>query len=84
MRRRACCLGPPTVEGCTHVHSRSRRYGDDCQRESGDPFGRLRVFGATGDLAYKKIFLALQALARRGKLDFPVVESPNRRGPGIS
>ena len=30
-------------------------------------------FGATGDLAYKKIFPALQALARRGKLDFPVI-----------
>ena len=30
-------------------------------------------FGATGDLAYKKIFPALQALARRGSLDFPVV-----------
>src|SRR5262249_33592343 len=30
-------------------------------------------FGATGDLAYKKIFPALQALARRGKLDMPVV-----------
>ena len=26
-----------------------------------------------GDLAYKKIFPALQAMARRGKLDFPVV-----------
>ena len=31
------------------------------------------LFGATGDLAYKKIFPALQALARRGKLDGPVV-----------
>ena len=30
-------------------------------------------FGASGDLAYKKIFPALQAMARRGKLDFPVV-----------
>jgi glucose-6-phosphate 1-dehydrogenase len=30
-------------------------------------------FGATGDLAYKKISPALQALARRGRLDFPVV-----------
>jgi glucose-6-phosphate 1-dehydrogenase len=30
-------------------------------------------FGATGDLAYKKIFPALQAMARRGKLDFPVI-----------
>jgi glucose-6-phosphate 1-dehydrogenase len=33
----------------------------------------LVFFGATGDLAYKKIFPALQALARRGKLDFPIV-----------
>src|SRR6185503_18825908 len=30
-------------------------------------------FGATGDLAYKKIFPALQALMRRGELDIPVV-----------
>jgi glucose-6-phosphate 1-dehydrogenase len=30
-------------------------------------------FGATGDLAYKKIFPALQAMARHGKLDFPVI-----------
>ena len=30
-------------------------------------------FGATGDLAYKQIFPALQALVRRGKLDMPVV-----------
>ena len=33
----------------------------------------LVFFGATGDLAYKKIFPALQALVRRGKLDGPVV-----------
>jgi glucose-6-phosphate 1-dehydrogenase len=30
-------------------------------------------FGATGDLAYKKIFPALHALARRGKLNIPVI-----------
>jgi glucose-6-phosphate 1-dehydrogenase len=30
-------------------------------------------FGATGDLAYKKIFPALQAMAKRGHLDVPVV-----------
>src|SRR6185503_5338796 len=30
-------------------------------------------FGATGDLAYKKIFPALQRLVKRGKLDVPVV-----------
>ncbi len=33
----------------------------------------LVFFGATGDLAYKKIFPALQALARRGRLDVPVI-----------
>ena len=33
----------------------------------------LVFFGATGDLAYKKIFPALQAMAKRGQLDFPVV-----------
>jgi glucose-6-phosphate 1-dehydrogenase len=30
-------------------------------------------FGATGDLAYKKIFPALQALIQRGELDIPIV-----------
>lgn len=30
-------------------------------------------FGATGDLAYKKIFPALQAMVRRGRLDVPIV-----------
>ena len=29
--------------------------------------------GATGDLAYKKIFPALQKLAKRGRLDIPVI-----------
>ncbi len=33
----------------------------------------LVFFGATGDLAYKKIFPALQATARRGALNFPVI-----------
>ena len=33
----------------------------------------LVVFGATGDLAYRKIFPALQAMARRGRLDLPVI-----------
>jgi glucose-6-phosphate 1-dehydrogenase len=33
----------------------------------------LVFFGATGDLAYKKIFPALQALVRRGRLNVPVV-----------
>ena len=33
----------------------------------------LVFFGATGDLAYKKIFPALQGLVRRGHLDAPVI-----------
>ncbi len=33
----------------------------------------LVFFGATGDLAYKKIFPALQALVKRGQLDVPVI-----------
>ena len=33
----------------------------------------LVFFGITGDLAYKKIFPALHAMARRGMLDLPVV-----------
>src|SRR5271154_4549615 len=33
----------------------------------------LVFFGATGDLAYKKIFPALQAMIRRGHLNVPVI-----------
>jgi glucose-6-phosphate 1-dehydrogenase len=33
----------------------------------------LVFFGATGDLAYKKIFPALQAMAKRGTLTLPVI-----------
>jgi glucose-6-phosphate 1-dehydrogenase len=33
----------------------------------------LVFFGATGDLAYKKIFPALQAMVRRGNLNVPVI-----------
>ncbi len=37
------------------------------------PSDAFVFFGATGDLAYKKIFPALQALIRRGDLDVPIV-----------
>jgi glucose-6-phosphate 1-dehydrogenase len=40
---------------------------------SGTESDALVFFGATGDLAYKKIFPALQAMVRRGHLDVPVV-----------
>ena len=40
---------------------------------SHDRSDALVFFGATGDLAYKKIFPALQAMAKRGHLDVPVI-----------
>ena len=42
----------------------------------GEKLGRsdsLVFFGATGDLAYKKIFPALHGLVRRGRLNVPIV-----------
>src|SRR5882724_12493904 len=33
----------------------------------------LVFFGATGDLAYKKIFPSLQAMVKRGTLNMPVI-----------
>jgi glucose-6-phosphate 1-dehydrogenase len=33
----------------------------------------LVFFGATGDLAYKKIFPSLQAMVQRGRLDVPII-----------
>jgi glucose-6-phosphate 1-dehydrogenase len=38
-----------------------------------EPSDALVFFGATGDLAYKKIFPALQSLVRRGRLDVPII-----------
>lgn len=38
-----------------------------------DPADCLVLFGATGDLAYKKLFPALHALEARGQLGIPVV-----------
>jgi glucose-6-phosphate 1-dehydrogenase len=37
------------------------------------PSDAFVFFGATGDLAYKKIFPALQGLVRRGRLSVPIV-----------
>ncbi|MCC6189321.1 MAG: glucose-6-phosphate dehydrogenase [Anaerolineales bacterium] len=37
------------------------------------PADAFVFFGATGDLAYKKIFPALQALIQRGQLDMPII-----------
>ena len=40
---------------------------------SAAPSDALVFFGATGDLAYKKIFPALQRMIRHGRLDVPVI-----------
>jgi len=40
---------------------------------SDDRSDALVFFGATGDLAYKKIFPALQGMVKRGHLDVPVI-----------
>ena len=40
---------------------------------SNSPSDALVFFGATGDLAYKKIFPALQGMVKRGTLNVPVV-----------
>src|SRR5437764_569761 len=42
--------------------------GDDSRRSDAFVF-----FGATGDLAYKQIFPALQAMIQRGHLDMPII-----------
>ena len=39
----------------------------------GTPSDALVFFGATGDLAYKKIFPALQRMVRHGNLDVPLI-----------
>jgi glucose-6-phosphate 1-dehydrogenase len=40
---------------------------------SSAPADALVFFGASGDLAYKKIFPSLQAMVRRGRLSVPVI-----------
>ena len=42
-------------------------------RSNNPPADALVVFGVTGDLAHKMIFPALYALAKHGKLNFPIV-----------
>ncbi|MGA8890479.1 MAG: glucose-6-phosphate dehydrogenase [Anaeromyxobacteraceae bacterium] len=40
---------------------------------TGAPADALVLYGASGDLAFKKIFPALQAMVRRGALEVPVI-----------
>src|SRR3954469_21567521 len=47
--------------------SRKARMAEQIQSDA------IVFFGATGDLAYKKIFPSLQALVKHGKLNVPVI-----------
>jgi glucose-6-phosphate 1-dehydrogenase len=56
------------VSGKRHYPGVQRSwFGSDSHSDA------LVFFGATGDLAYKKIFPALQAMAKRGHLNQPVI-----------
>ena len=55
------------------------RNGDEAPQSDA-----LVFFGATGDLAYKKIFPALQAMAKRGSSTCPSSASPRPAGHSIN
>src|SRR6266852_2961028 len=50
-----------------------RRHTEDAMMQAEPHSDALVFFGATGDLAYKKIFPALQGMVRRGHLSVPVI-----------
>src|SRR5262249_17814543 len=53
-----------------HLQKAPQERGRRVSKTHSDAFV---FFGATGDLAYKKIFPALQAMVKRGHLDVPVI-----------
>jgi glucose-6-phosphate 1-dehydrogenase len=55
------------------THPPGAAASDEQRRGQGPPADAFVFFGASGDLAYKKIFPALQALVKRGRLTVPVV-----------
>ena len=59
-------LGPPVRRG----HASRLDVGEEMSAPHSDA---LVFFGATGDLAYKKIFPALQRLVKTGALNVPVI-----------
>ena len=61
---------PAALRDAVRVRRPRREEVDERRTERSDAFV---FFGATGDLAYKKIFPALQAMIRRGQLDMPVI-----------
>src|ERR1700752_911974 len=68
LARRGGVPGPRALRHAVRIRRPRRAEAMTVQRSDAFVF-----FGATGDLAYKKIFPALQAMARRGPLDLPVI-----------
>src|SRR4030095_510684 len=64
------CSRPCATSSVATSKSRRRRRESMMSDVNSDAFV---FFGATGDLAYKKIFPALQAMVKRGHLDAPVI-----------
>jgi glucose-6-phosphate 1-dehydrogenase len=57
----------------SRTQDRSDEMSVDTSAAHAQPADALVVFGATGDLAYKKIFPALYAMCQRGALKVPVI-----------
>src|SRR4029434_8503616 len=55
------------------LESRLSKTAERSIRMSSEHSDALVIYGVTGDLAFKKIFPALQAMVRRGHLDVPVI-----------
>jgi glucose-6-phosphate 1-dehydrogenase len=57
-----------------HMEKTAAKYRPESERSMSESHSDAFVFfGATGDLAYKKIFPALQAMLKRGHLSVPVI-----------
>jgi Glucose-6-phosphate dehydrogenase, NAD binding domain len=63
---------PNIRTGSTHTRTGSTNT-DTSNTGSQERSDALVFFGATGDLAHRKIFPALQAMAKHGDLDIPVI-----------
>src|SRR2546426_260141 len=70
LERRSGLPGPPALRHAVRVRRPCREGARNMSAPRSDG---LVIFGASGDLAYKKIFPALDAMTRRGHLDVPVV-----------
>ena len=52
---------------------KKKRQRTEMKQFRGDASDALVLFGVSGDLAHKKIFPSLYAMAKRGKLELPVI-----------